>query len=393
MRLLPVLFLLTGCVGYREARVDLSETARNLDAEKPGFLGYREALALARERNPGLRSLRAEARAAGLDAPPWEAELSYEPEMVDLMVDPLGLARVGPRGAAFRVAEARRIEALAALDAAERGLAADLLLVYLVERVLASRGAPEPPLDPGPYEKSGLATPNAVASLRAARRAAEAEAVAIAAERAANLAAFRRLLGVGARAEAGMRPLDAELPPSPVTDPGRIPLRADLLSSLARYGSVDAELRLAVSEQWPRLRIGGRVEISGSGLGGLVAVVLPVGAHRRAQAALARREAAREELLGAVALAGEDAERARLSLEAAEASAGAKASAASAMGAEYRAAVARLEVEPGDFPMAADLALRAVAEAREAREAAVEAARARVGCLRAFAWPTREEMP
>jgi hypothetical protein len=63
------------------------------------------------------------------------------------------------------------------------------------------------------------------------------------------------------------------------------------------------------------------------------------------------------------------------------------------MEAEYRAAVARLEVEPGDFPMAADLSLRAVAEAREAREAAVEAARARVDCLRAFAWPTREEMP
>jgi len=386
-----VVVLLAGCVSYREARIDLRETASRLDAEELGVLDLDAALAAARGRNPELKRLRAEARAAGLDLPPFEAEASYESRdgMLDLMVDPLGLARIGPRGAAFRLAEARRFEALAAIVARERTLAADLAETFLVEEALRGRAAPEVTLDEEAHLAAGLASEGSAASVRAARAAARAEGIALEAERAGNLAKFRRLLGAGSGARVAIGELRRAGGDTPGLEPSAatLLLRPDLAEALARYGTADAELRVACRDQWPMLRVGSQITLDGGGLGGLVAVTLPVGAGRRARAAAERREAARHALEETLLRAQEEAEEARSMLSAFEERAAARAAAAAAMALEARAAQARLALEPEAFGEAADLAARAVGEAVEAREAALAAARGRAAFLRAWGWP------
>lgn len=391
MRLLPFVPLLAACVAYRPAPVDLGKTARDLDRRAVPEVDLLAAVGFAHAHSPELQRLRAEARAAGLDVPPFGvgASANQHDEEVMLGIDPVELHQ---RGAAAKAAHARQVEALAALREEERRIAAGIAECFLVEGVLAARALPPEAPDPNAFVRAGLASDAAAAQALAARKARAAEELAVSAERVSNLARLRRLMGLPAGAE-----LSLSLPPSPfpsLPEWGRERLlrRPDLAVALARYGTSDAELREAVRAQYPSIEIGPAFRWNGGGWGGFAELRVPVGASRQARAAEERREAARRSVEAALLAAEEEAHARDAELRGATAKASARAAEAEAMAKEYAAASARLEVDGDAFGDVAWRAATAVAAEAEAREAAVAEARARIAYASAYGWPLPEDL-
>jgi hypothetical protein len=405
VRIVPFAVLLSSCVAYRAAPVDLAQTARDLDARSVPEIDFAHAVGFAYAHSPDLQRLRAEARAAGLDVPPFGVAFGYDQHQAEwtALLDPVEIVQ---RGAAAKAARARQVEALAALREAERGLAAEVAECFLVEAALAERTLPVEAPDPQAFERAGLASEAAASQARGAREARAAEELAISAGRASNLARLRRLLGLAAGA-----PLRLSLPPAPfpsLPEPsrGRLLSRPDLAVALASYGVADAEFREAVRRQYPSLEIGAAyvdadggsgaghaaVTVDGAAWGILAQVRIPVGASKQARAAAERREAARHAVEQALLEAEEQATSREAAYRAAVARAKADAAEAEAMKREYAAASARLAVEGDAFGDAAWRAATAVAAAAGARESEVAAARARVAYAAAYGWPRPEEV-
>jgi cobalt-zinc-cadmium efflux system outer membrane protein len=389
VRTLILCIPVAACVAYRAQPVSLPDVARRIDARSAGRLDFDAALALAVERDPGLAALRAEARAAGHEVPGTDAETVWRigDEEIEATADPLALASIGPRGAAKRVARARREEALLRVREAEYELAARLAEIYAVEAALDARAPLEVDADPEAFLAAGLASEVAAAMLRAAKEAEASERRRVEALRKENAARLRALLGVGPGAALALVPPAEGFPDAP----DRLLDRPDLALAVARYRTADAEFRRAVVEQYPSLAAGPEIALRAGEVSGLVELKIPIGASRSARAASERREARRAEVEAALLAARRDAEEGAAAFEAAAARARAASASASAMASAFRAAKARLEVEPDAFEAMADLAGRAVAESAMAREAAVEAAQARVRLARARGWPAREE--
>jgi hypothetical protein len=403
VRISPFLLLVPACVSYRAAPVDLEETARALDARAAPEVDFPAAVTFAFAHSPELERLRAEARAAGLDVPPFGVRFGYDQHQDELMLmfDPV---EIWQRGAGKKTARARQVEAAAALRESERRLAAEIAECFLVEAALAERALPAEAPDPHVFARAGLASGTAAAQARAARKARAAEDLAASAERAANLARLRRLMGLPAGAELALTLPPAPFPSLPEWGRERLLKRPDLAVALARYGVADAELREAVRKQYPSLEIGVAYSDSGGGgahavvpmdaspWGALVQVRIPVGASKQARAAEERREAARLSVEAALLVAAEEAHARDAELRAAVAKADATEAEAAAMALEAAAASARLEVELHGFEDAAWRAALAIAAESGARERAVAEARARIAYASAYGWPLPEDL-
>jgi len=405
-RLQPILslglsLLAAGCVSYRAETLRLEEVDAAL-AERgppPGRLDFAAAVRYAHGHNPELRALLAEARAAGWDVPATDldAGANFNRDHVDGSVDPLAILRIGPRGAAFALAEASRVEVLARLRAAQLRIAADIAEAFAVERVLdrylppgelSGREPRRPELPDGErFQEAGLAGEVDLDLLRHAKAAESAEWVAIQHDLAANRADLRRLLGAGSAARLALIALDEPDPPVPAEGDARLFERPDLAVALARHAKADAALRLAVADQYPSLRLGGEFNLDAPGSGWLVRVRIPLGAHRRAKAAEARREAARLDVEAALLEARNDAVARTAAYWTAETAADA---ARAAKDASYRlaeVALVRLENDGDGFRQAVEANAARITRSAEARRAQIAAARARVRLAEAYAWP------
>ncbi len=391
MRSFAFLFLLPACVAYRAAPVDLQETMSDLDRRAAPEVDLAAAVGFAHAHNPELLRLRAEARAAGLDVPPFGVGASADQHDKEVMlgIDPVELYR---RGAASKAAHARQVEALAALREEEREVAAGIAECFLVEGVLEARTLPAEAPDPNPFARAGLASDAAAAQATAARKARAAEELAVSAERVSNLARLRRLMGLPADAALAVSLPPAPFPSLPEWGRERLLKRPDLAVALARYGTADAEFREAVRAQYPSIEIGPAFRWNGGGWGGFAELRVPVGASRPARAAEERREAARRSVEAALLAAEEEATARDAELRAAVAKSGAAAAEAEAMAREYDVARARLEVDGDAFADAAWRAATAVAAEALAREAAVAETRARIAYAGAYGWPLPEDL-
>ena len=389
MRLVCYLALLAGgCVQYSKDPIDWETLSSTVGQRRPGALDYDGALAYAREYNPELRRLRAEAEAAGFDIPPTSINLAVNTleSKVPGFVDPVALLKLGPRGARARAAKERERALLAAMRARDLQIAASIAEAYLVERVLRDVDMPEVAADPEQFRRAGLASSAEVARVAYARDKERAERATVVALRMENVANLRRLLGVsgGAPVEIVV-PEDAEFPPVPANSD--LFARPDLATALGHYQVADAEFRAAVLDQYPGVSVGPVFNWDVVRWGLFLPVRIPVGAAGPARAAAKRREAARLAVEEALLLAQEDVARSRARFEWTAAQERAARSGARAAEEDLRAALVHIEVSPDAFGHLAQAAPDAVERMARFRVAAVTAARARVALARACAWP------
>lgn len=381
--------LLTACVGYQPAEVVLTDVAHAADSVPGGTYTFAAAIATALRDNPRLLALAAAARAAGAEVPTTELQVEWDGDERSLtaMLDPVALLRLGQRGADATLVATRADAAIAELAAARWQTCVAIAEAFLVLGTLDSIAVPDITVDPAPFVAAGLAAPVAAAQVNAARAAAQAERAAIAAERATTLAALRALCGRSTAVTFTANGPGPELP-SPPTDRQQALLgRPDLALALQQYRVADAGFRAAVAAQYPSLMLGPEFALRGGMIDPMAIVRLPIGADGPAAAARDRRDAARAELTVAYLAADADATAARERLNAAEAIARARAAAATAARGALATATVAVQTEIDAFGPLAEAAPMAIRETVEAREAALELARARIRAAAAFGWP------
>lgn len=380
---------LSGCVAYTALDQDLASVATEVRARAGGRFSFDAAVALALRQNPGLQAAEARARAAVAATAPvtLASEWSSHDDTLGVMLDPLELLGLGPRGGALTVLDAEAAAAAQQLAEERWRVVGAVAEAFLVEGVLARWQVPEPAGDADAFERAGLAARVAAARLRAAQARARAEASEVASLRAQNLDELRRLLGLGATAALEPDVSDGGLLQQPPADADALLQRPDLRVAQARLAVADAGFRAAVADQYPSLMVGPDFPLSGGDLQMMAQLRLPIGMHGRAVAARERRDAALAELEAAWLDAQNGAASAATALEAAQAVAGATAAARRSSDEALRTAVVAVQVEVDAFDALADAAAMAVRDAVEHRMAAIALARAQVRRAVAFGWP------
>ncbi|MHC4407704.1 MAG: TolC family protein, partial [Planctomycetota bacterium] len=387
-RLLLLLGLLaSGCVRYTHQPVALDEVAQEVAARDPGLVDYEAALSFARQHNPDLRRLRAEAAAAGFDVPPTNIVLTVNTleSKVPGFVDPVALLKLGPRGARAQAAKERESALLQELQDRDLDVAAGIAEAFVVERVLRDFRIPALDVDPELFERAGLASAVDRQRVSYAIAKKEAEDVTIEALRAENFAGLRVLLGVRSSANLSVELPEGDFPPLPVD--GDLMIRPDLAVALARYRVADREFRAAVLDQYPVIAVGPVFNWDVLRWGVFLPARIPVGAAGPAKAAGKRREAARIAVEAALLRAEEDGTRSRHRFERTNAQAKAAKIGARTSAADLKSALVHLEVTPDAFGHLSSAAPEAIERLAKARSAKLEAARARVAYARAYAWP------
>ncbi|MHC4958957.1 MAG: TolC family protein [Planctomycetota bacterium] len=394
MRVYLLTFLMcAACVSYESQHVALDEMAAEVDGRSVPPLDFAGAVAYAREHNPELKRLAAEARAAGLDIPSTTllATANFHQEHARALINLTDVLGMGPRGAAMDVAERRQLAALAALVEAERSNAARIAEVFLVERTLAAMSVPEVSDGLQRFHDAGLASDADRARIEQALRTYAAEKQMISAWRRENLARLNSLLGLGNRAKVELTLPEGDFPALEGADRERLLVRPDLAVALAEYRVADGMFRQAVKEQYPQLLVGGELGFGGGG-GPIAGFTLPIGASKRAKAANERREAARLALESALLDAEREAVASAALYQAADLTAQAHAAHFVASTRDYEAALARLDLEPDAFAPTARTAVETMMAAMERREAAVDAARLKVRYAESYGWPAAGEV-
>ncbi|MBM4062881.1 MAG: hypothetical protein FJ265_17570 [Planctomycetes bacterium] len=382
--------LLPACVAYHEAPADPAAIAAELRARPGGTFTFAEAVATAFAQNPELQALAARARAAGAVTVPVELQSEYrsESEMLAVMIDPVALLGLGPRGGALGTARAEAEAAVQELAAQRWRVAAAIAETFAVEQALAGLHAPDLPVDAEVFERAGLAAPAMAAQLRAAQARGQAEATELQNARAMNRAELCRLLGLPADAQVAFAA--GPLPPAPPRSDAALLARPDLALAAARFRLADAEFRRAVRDQYPSLMIGPEIPLRGDPLQWMAVLKLPIGAHGAAAAAGERREAARAELAAAWLAASAEARQAGLEADTARAQASATEASLEASERALRTALVGANVEIDAFDRIAETAAMAVRDTMEHRVAAVAAARASVRAAVSCGWPGDE---
>ncbi|HEX5050500.1 MAG TPA: hypothetical protein VFZ65_01895, partial [Planctomycetota bacterium] len=321
VRLLPVaaLLALPSCTTYFEDPADPVALAAQIRERPGGRFTFAAAVTTAFAQNAELQALAARARAAGAVTTPIEvqAEWRSERETLAVMLDPIALLGLGPRGGEIGTVEAEAGAAVQALATARWRVTAAIAEAFAVHEALAPLDVPDITIDAAAFERAGLAGPVAAARVRAAQARAGAEALELANARAANLATLRELLGLHRDT-----PLELESPDEvqqPPAGDASLLQRPDLTLAAARFDVADAEFRRAVADQYPSLMIGPEFALTGGPLAAMAVLRLPVGMHGRAAAAGDRREAARADLAAAYLAASREAHEAQLDLTAATA--------------------------------------------------------------------------
>ncbi len=398
--ILPVLATALGaCVSYTEDPADPARAAAEVAARAGGRFDVDAALRQAFACNPELRVREAEARAAGAETTvplTLSGEVRGRNDAVGLMVDPVALlgppVGLGPRAAAFDSADARLVEAVAQLATDRWRTVAAVVECFAVDAALAGFEIPDLGLDASAFAAAGLASELARVDLEAAQARARSEAVELDRARRDNLAELRRLLGLDRVAELDLVPLDESWPIQPPGRPGALLDRPDLRLATARFEVADARFHEAVAAQYPSFEIGPNVSLRGDPLDAMATLRIPLFMDGPALGARARREAAREQLLGAFLDAQREATLADQRLDAAEAAAAATDAALRASVRALTAARIGLEVEPDAFEPFARAAQRVLADFAQHRRAAVERARAAVRRAQAWGWPAPPEI-
>lgn len=392
---LPILFsvLLAGCVAYERDDADPASVAAEVAARTGGAFTLAEASLLSLRQNPELRAAEARARAAGAAATvplPLTGEWRGRNEAVGIMVDPIALLGLGPRGAAIGAADARAAAAATELAVARWRALAELAETFRLHAVAESLEIPDVDLDVAAFERSGLASPVAADMLRAVQARARSERIEIARLRRDQLARLRHLLGLPATAQLEVVPSDW-LPTVHESDAALLD-RPDLTLATARFEVADRDFRKAAADQYPSLQIGPNVSLRGDPLRAMGMLNIPLAMHGLAAAARDRREAARHDIEDALLEARREASVARDELLAATASLEAAQAALRARSTAFVAARAALEVEPDAFTAFAMAANEQIQATAAHRMAAVAQARAEVAHAVAYGWP-RPETP
>ncbi|MCK5940564.1 MAG: TolC family protein [Planctomycetes bacterium] len=383
--------LLCACVAYERDQADARSIAAEVALRRGGAFTFAEAAEHMLANHPELRAVEARARAAGaaITAPlPVIGEWRGRNEAVGVMVDPIALLGLGPRGAAIDTAEARAQEAAEALAVARWRALGELAEVYLLDQAIAELEVVLPELEVDAFERSGLASPITAAQLRASQARAASERLAHERVRRDQLARLRHLLGLDDRATLTLRPgwTFADLRP----DEDALLDRPDLALAAARFETADRAFRQAVAEQYPSLQIGPSVSLRGDPMRLMSMLTVPLGMAGLAEAARERREAARHDLEDTLLEAHREATQARNALAAARAEAAAADAMWQASARALTAARANLEVQPDAFAPFAAAARELMDATTMRRNATVARAIAEVRLAVAYGWPRNQ---
>jgi hypothetical protein len=361
-----------------------------------GVLGYDELLALAVADSPELQALR-HAVVAAQDRPAGEplgvsagADSDGRPEL-GLSLDLLSVLGLGPRRADAALARLRRSEAELALLAKTRETAGALAEELAALSAFVSLGEVAcPTCEAEAFVAAGVAPAAAADAARAAASSLDAEARAREAERRTAWLAVQRLTGrrPDPAHDATVRHPDPAWPPVPEPDIARVLAASpDVQRRIGAYEVARGEALRAQSLRDPGIVLDPAVALDPTHFFGAVSLRLPLGAGPAIRAAFARMEAARLEVRASVLVALERAAASRETWQAAEAelvAARARRTAAAALAESERA---RVQAQGEGFTEAV-LAVNSVVDAlRAEREAAVQAARARVKAAVAAGWP------
>src|SRR5687767_2212173 len=110
LRPYTLLLLLCSCVSYTPLEADLASVATEVRGRAGGRFTFAEAVTLAMRQNPALQAAASRASAAGAVTEPvnLEAEWNGDDDMLAVMLDPLELLGIGPRGGALAVVSAEQ---------------------------------------------------------------------------------------------------------------------------------------------------------------------------------------------------------------------------------------------------------------------------------------------
>lgn len=397
-RLLSTFFLscLAGCVSYERDDATASSIAAEVELRTGGTYSVDDAILLALRQNPELRALEARARAAGAATTvplPTTGEFRGRNEAVGIMLDPIALLGLGPRGAAIDAAEARKVEAVTATVVERWRMVAAIAEQYLIDSAINDLSLPELDLDVPSFEAAGLASQVAANQLRAATARLASEQAELGRARADSLARLRQLLGLPDRATLNCKSMNSDWLKQPQGTTAELLERPDLALVTARFEVADAQFRQAVAEQYPSFQIGPNVSLRGDPLRAMGMLRIPIAMHGLAKAARERRQAARDDLEGAFLRARREATTGDTQLAAATALLDATAASLQASTSAFAAARASIEVEVDAFEHFAGTAQRVARDTMEHRKAALAHARAAVFRASAYGWPRQIKNP
>ncbi|MCR9247975.1 MAG: hypothetical protein NXI31_23335 [bacterium] len=384
----------SSCVSYVADAANPAAMATGLRERSGGSFTFEAAVELAYRQNPELRALAAEARANAADRTPFEVlgQLRTNSDYLAVMVDPLALLDLGPRGAANAALAERASVAAVDLVRARWRVAADIAETFAIEAVLASLPKlPDVNVDPTAFESAGLAATVDVARLRAANARLAAEDAAIESARSRNRARFCALVGLPPTAEVLL--LVGMFHRAPLREERALLARPDVVLALAKFDRADAEFRAAVAAQYPAIALGPDIPLAGNPLEWMAMLRVPIGAAGRAEASRERREASRARLETALLMAMRELHDEQRNVTAELARAQAARAAANASRSRLDAASAAVAVEVDAFAELARAAEQASRDAVALREAELARRLALHRVDVAYGWPAvvREE--
>lgn len=393
---LLLLSVLASCVSYERDDTDAQSIAAEIGARTGGTYSIDEAVVLALHQNADLRAAVASVRAAGGERTvPLPARTNWRgrAEAVEILLDPIALLGLGPRGAAIDAGYARHAEAVAQLTVARWRVVAAVAEEFQIHAALNQLNVVDLKLDVVAFERAGLASTVAAQQLRAAQLRATSERAELRRAHSDNRARLRELLGLPDHAALTITTMPESWLQQPGGTAAELLSRPDLLLAAARFEVADRDFRKAVSDQYPSLQIGPNISLVGDPLRAMGMLKIPFAMDGLARAARERREAARANLEAAFLAATRDATTSEERFATAKAVADAAAMALQANAAALAASRIAIEVELhafGSFSSAAGMVMR---NTMEHRRAVIEMARATVQRARAFGWPRNQAIP
>ncbi|MCA8963933.1 MAG: hypothetical protein KDC48_03560 [Planctomycetes bacterium] len=379
---------LGACVTYSPDHADVATVAAEAAQRQGGTFTLERAFTTALSDNPALLAAESRARAAGAMIQPLtlQSEWRSGTEMLGVMLDPVAVLGLGPRGGATGRDEALAAQAAAQLVAERWRVLGEIAEAFAVDYALAPLTSPTIDVRTGDFRAAGLAAPVAATRLEAGQQAAVAERAALARDRIDNLARLRALLGLSATASLQLVH-DAQPWRDFATGDETLLQRPDLTLATSRWQVADAEFRQAVADQYPSLMIGPEFPLRGGPLEAMAVLRVPLLQHGPAASARERRQAAREDLLEAFLQVVAEATSADSTRTATEAQRTAAAARQRASETALQAALVAVQVEVDAFGELAEAAVMAVEDTRMLREISIVAARAQVRAAVAHGWP------
>lgn len=389
---LLLLTVFAGCVSYERDDATVQTIAAEIATRTGGTFSFDDAVDLAMRQNAELRAAEVAVRAAdAATTVPLTVRSDYRgrPETIEILIDPVELLGLGPRGAMIEAAEARHVQAVAELANARWRVIAAIAEEFAIHAALAQLQVPDLQLDVDAFESAGLASAVAAQQLRAAQAKQVSEQAELDRAHSDNLARLRELLGLPGNAALQLTPLPDAWLRQPDGRDSELLTRPDLAVAVARFRVADRKFRQAVAEQYPTLRLGPNISLIDAPLRAMGMLFVPVAMHGRAKAAQQQREAMRVQLEAAYLAAHREASLREQQLVASAARAAATRLSLQASVGTLDAARTAFEVELSAFGPFSNAAVMVMRNTMEHRRAAIDHARAMVRRAKAWGWPGR----